>query len=290
MTGARVGILHPGEMGGAIAAALVDAGREVLWCAQGRSRATAARAEQAGAVPCPDMDQLLAESAVVISVCPPHGAESLGAEVAARGYAGVFADVNAISPERAARVAASLEAAGAEVADGGVIGPPPVEAGTTRLYLSGRAAGRVAELFGGTRLEPIELGGSMGRASAFKMAYAALSKGTAALAAISRSMAEHHGVEEELLAEWERGPLVRRPGSDAAIQRSAAVAWRWVGEMLEISETALAAGLPGEMHEGAAEVFRRWAEHRDQMGLPVSDLLARQRRPPAIRRDLTGAD
>ena len=30
---------------------------------------------------------------------------------------------------------------------------------------------------------------------------------------------------------------------------------RWVGEMHEISDTLASAGLPGEFHQGAAEVF-----------------------------------
>ena len=37
--------------------------------------------------------------------------------------------------------------------DGGIVGPPPREAGTTRLYLSGPEAAGVARLFDGTNVD-----------------------------------------------------------------------------------------------------------------------------------------
>jgi predicted dinucleotide-binding enzyme len=43
-----IGILHPGEMGAAVGAALRTAGHDVVWAAGGRSDATAERAEAAG--------------------------------------------------------------------------------------------------------------------------------------------------------------------------------------------------------------------------------------------------
>ena len=39
-----VGLLHPGEMGSAIGAALVAGGHEVIWASDGRSAATRDRA------------------------------------------------------------------------------------------------------------------------------------------------------------------------------------------------------------------------------------------------------
>ena len=54
------------------------------------------------------------------------------------GLRGVFVDANAISPATSRAVARMIEAAGASYVDGGIIGPPPVSAGSTRLYLSGR--------------------------------------------------------------------------------------------------------------------------------------------------------
>ena len=39
-----IALLHPGEMGAAIGAALVEAGKQVHWASAGRSRATRERA------------------------------------------------------------------------------------------------------------------------------------------------------------------------------------------------------------------------------------------------------
>ena len=43
-----IGLLHPGEMGAAIAAALRASGQTLLWASAGRSAATAERADGAG--------------------------------------------------------------------------------------------------------------------------------------------------------------------------------------------------------------------------------------------------
>ncbi len=40
-------------------------------------------------------------------------------------------------------------------------------------------------------------------------------------------------------------------------------AWRWVGEMEELSLAFEEAGLPGGFHAGAAELYRRLAEFKD---------------------------
>jgi hypothetical protein len=56
---------------------------------------------------------------------------------------------------------------------GGIIGPPPRRAGTTRLYLSGSDADTIAELFEGTSVDARAISRSVGAASALKMTYAA---------------------------------------------------------------------------------------------------------------------
>lgn len=45
-----IGLLHPGEMGAAVAACLTARGHGVRWVSDGRGPATAARAAQAGLV------------------------------------------------------------------------------------------------------------------------------------------------------------------------------------------------------------------------------------------------
>jgi hypothetical protein len=153
-------------------------------------------------------------------------------------------------------IRAVVEDGGARFVDGGIVGPPPERAGTTRLYLSGPDAGAVAAAFDGTCVEAPVLGTAPGTASALKMAYAAWTKGTAALLLAIGATARANGVEEALVAEWERSQpgLVQR--SAQAVDAAAHKGWRWVGEMDEIAATFAAAGEPDGFHRAAAEVFR----------------------------------
>jgi hypothetical protein len=88
------------------------------------------------------------------------------------------------------------------------------------------------------------------------MAYAAWTKGTAALLLAVRSLARSEGVEPALLEEWSLS-LPELPDRSVQAARSAAIkGWRWVGEMEEVAATFAAAGLPDGFHQAAAEVFR----------------------------------
>src|SRR5262249_54250264 len=73
---------------------------------------------------------------------------------------------------------------------------------TTRLYLSGAEAGLVAGLFSGSFVDARVLPGEVGTASAVKMAYAAWTKGTAALLLAIGELARAEGVEGALHEEW----------------------------------------------------------------------------------------
>src|SRR5206468_8612765 len=85
-------------------------------------------------------------SDVILSVCPPHAAVDLAKEVAALRFAGAFVDGNAVSPATAREIGGIVEKAGATFVDGGIIGPPPVKPGSTRFYVSGSRAERLARL------------------------------------------------------------------------------------------------------------------------------------------------
>jgi 3-hydroxyisobutyrate dehydrogenase-like beta-hydroxyacid dehydrogenase len=249
-----IGLLHPGEMGAALGARLRERGHDVLWLADGRSAATRERAAGAGLRDAGTVDALCEGSDLVLSVCPPHAALDVARAIA--GYDGVFVDANAIAPATVDAVRAVVEGGGGRFVDGGIIGPPPQRDGTTRLYLSGADAALVAGAFDRTCVEAPVLGPEPGTASALKMAYAAWTKGTAAMLLAIRATARAGGVEDALLAEWERSqPDV--PSRLAAAQDAAArKGWRWVGEMEEIAATLAAAGQPEGFHRAAAEVFR----------------------------------
>jgi 3-hydroxyisobutyrate dehydrogenase-like beta-hydroxyacid dehydrogenase len=250
-----IGVLHPGEMGAAVAACLTGRGLPVLWASAGRSPASASRAAAAGLRDAGTAAALAREAGVVVSVCPPHAALDVARSVA--GLRGVFVDANAVSPATARQVAAIVTGGGAAYVDGGIVGSPPARPGDARLYLSGPQAPQVADLFAGTPLAARVIGGEPGAASAVKLAYAAWTKGSAALLLAARALARAEGVEETLLAEWALSQPAL-PGRSAAAAGSAAVkGWRWAGEMEEIAAAMTAAGLPGGFHTAAAEIFRR---------------------------------
>ena len=133
-------------------------------------------------------------------------------------FGGLYLDANAISPATAGEVAAIVAAGGAGFADGGIIGPPPVAPGLTRLYLSGPRAGEVQALFGGTDVDA-RVVPPPGSASAVKMAYASWTKGSAALLLAARALARAEGVEPVLLEEWG----ISQPGLEQRWDGAAAV-------------------------------------------------------------------
>ena len=204
----------------------------------------------------------MATSDVVLSICPPHAAAEVAEEVAALDFRGCYVDANAVAPETARSIAATVARGGAAYVDGGIVGGPPRQAGTTRLYLAGDDAQRVAVLFAGGPLETVVLSGGVPAASALKMAFAGWTKGSAALLLAVRALAASHDVEAALLEEWQRS----LPDLDGRSERAAASGgrkgWRWVGEMDEIAASLEACGLPGGFHEAAAEVYRRLAPLR----------------------------
>jgi 3-hydroxyisobutyrate dehydrogenase-like beta-hydroxyacid dehydrogenase len=255
MTQTVIGLLHPGEMGAAVAATLRAVGHTVLWASEGRSSETATRAHGAGLEEVGTAGELARRSDVILSICPPHAAMEVARSVAA--FRGVFVDANAISPGAARAIGDAIEG---RFVDGGIIGPPPREPGATRLYLAGSEADTVAELFGGTVVDARVISKEPGAASALKMAYAAWTKGTAAMLLAIRELARAQEVEPELLTEWRLSlpELVER--SAAAARSADAKGWRWVAEMEEIASTFESVGLPDGFHRAAAEIFRRGAK------------------------------
>jgi 3-hydroxyisobutyrate dehydrogenase-like beta-hydroxyacid dehydrogenase len=196
-------------------------------------------------------------------VCPPEFAFEVARAVAATGFRGVFADVNALAPRHKIEMGLEMEAAGIRFADGGIIGLPSRVSGETTLFLSGAAAEDVAACFAGGAIAASVMGMETGRASALKILFAAYNKGSIALFTTLYAAAEHYGVGEELKGQFtHRGLSVDK--IEAQILRAAPKAWRWVAEMHEISEALEAAGLPGEFHQGAAQIYERMRELKDR--------------------------
>lgn len=244
----KVGLLFPGEMGTEIGRAV---GADVLWASEGRSEATRRRASEAGFEDAGMLDALVAASEIVLSVCPPAIAEEVAGQVAELGFGGVYVDANAVAPARMARISEGLKASGVRVVDGSIIGAKGIH-----LYLSGETGDvdRVAGLFSGDAVQAMPLPGGIGAASALKMAFGGWNKIGIALAAQAHAVGRAYGVEEALAAEGV---------SPDRLVGAGARAWRWSPEMEEVADTCAELGLPEGIARGAAELYARWAAHRD---------------------------
>jgi 3-hydroxyisobutyrate dehydrogenase-like beta-hydroxyacid dehydrogenase len=278
-----IGLLHPGEMGAALAMQLRRE-RPILWASSGRGLATVRRAEHAGLRDVATVEELAKSSDLILSVCPPHAALGVAYSVASFGFPGIYVDANAVSPQTAREIASVIEERGGHYVDGGIVGPPPRDGVPTRIYLSGSMAPAVVDLCRDTVVQARVVSGEPGSASAVKMAYAAWSKGAAALLLAIRALARAEGVEETLLDEWQESAPDLPERSRRAALSAGRKGWRFAGEMDEIASTFAAAGLPDGFHQAAAEVFRRSPELSDvdageALDRAVAALLAGDREP-----------
>jgi L-threonate 2-dehydrogenase len=263
-----VGLVGTGHMGSAVGRRLRSHGVRVVACVADRSERSRSLASDAGIDLLDDLGGVLRDAEVVLSIVPPAAARAVAHDlaVAASDLDGavldevLVVDANAIAPATAREIATTLTAAGLGAADGGIIGPPPRDGVTPRVYVSGDALAPVLRLgHHGLDVRPID--GGVGAASALKLSYAALTKGTAAIALQLLVAAERAGVTEPLLDEL-RGSL---PHHLDVLERQVpgvpAKARRWVGEMEEIEAAFRAVGLPAGTFAGVAELYRFVGTH-----------------------------
>jgi 3-hydroxyisobutyrate dehydrogenase-like beta-hydroxyacid dehydrogenase len=255
-----IAIMSPGVMGNGFGWALKSHGHDIVTCLAGRGDATRARAADTGFRDVPDLDTLVAEADLVISILPPEAAPQLADDIAAAmkstGKAPVYAECNAVSPDTSRAMARRIEAAGAVYIDGGTIGFAPGKSDVpVRIFVSGPEAELMREL-DGTGIDIRVCGEAVGDASAIKMCYAGVTKGTNTLHTAALMAAESLGVRETLEQEFEYslGPVYQR--MKANVPRLPLDAARWIGEMEEIAKTFAAAGVTPLFHDGAREIFQ----------------------------------
>lgn len=265
----NVGILHPGSMGISLAATANNSGFKPYWVPSDRSEATLKRAMEHTLLPAASLAELSAKCPRIISVCPPHAAVEVAQAVAASGFQGLYADVNAIAPAKSIEIGHFLNERGIQYVDGGIVGGPAWEPDSTWLYLSGGAASDIAEIFSKGPLETEILGEEIGKASALKMSFAAYTKGTTAMLCAIVASADQYGVRDALEKQWSRNGSSFAEQTRNRISRVTAKAWRFSGEMKEIAETLEAAGLPGGFHQASQEIYERMAAYKDAPEFPT---------------------
>ena len=257
-----VAVIAPGAMGAAVGKRLVDNGVKVLTSLAGRSRETQARAKAAGMVPAADEE--IARADFILSILPPGDALALAEHFApalmASNAKPVYVDCNAINPKTVERVAAAIAPTECQFVDAGIIGQPPKpgDAGP-RIYASGAAAPRFAALrdFG---LDIRVLAGAPSAASALKMSYAGITKGTQAIGAAMMLAATRAGSADDLFAELQLSQKEMFGWLKRQLSMMPPKAYRWVAEMQEIAGFVGDDPAARELYEGAAEFYERFAE------------------------------
>jgi len=264
MTTDTIAVLMPGDMGHAVGRALLAHGHAVVTCLAGRGQRSRRLAAEAGIGEAADLDGLMSQADLVLSILPPEAAAGLAREVAAAmtrsGKTPPFADFNAIAPETSRAIGETIRAAGAAFIDGGIVGLAPGKNNRpARIYVSGPEVGILAELDGGgISIRPC--GPEIGHASAVKMCYAAITKGTNTLHTATLIAAEALGVGEVLRGELADSAAATYRHMQAKVPRLPADAARWIGEMEEIAITFEAAGVTPHFHQGARDTFKLLAD------------------------------
>ncbi|MSQ05652.1 MAG: NAD(P)-dependent oxidoreductase [Dehalococcoidia bacterium] len=255
-----VAILSPGDMGHAVAQLLREHELRVVTCLAGRSARTRALSNKAGVADLPSMAELVRQSDVVLSITTSEAAPGVCQEVAdamqATGRSLLFAECNAIAPQKVRAMEPVITQAGGRFVDASIIGSPPRGGRSPRFYASGPRAEELEGLkeFG---LDVRNLGPDIGQASAIKMCYAAMTKGSAALYTELLMAAQMLKLWEPLIAEFQSG---RRSGPyefmEGWIPGVPAKARRWVSEMQEIEATFDYLGMTPRLFQGVADMYR----------------------------------
>ncbi len=287
----KVGLMSPGDMGQALAIQIMAKGLNVYTALEHRSERTRALAREAGLTDVGTLARLVTECDVVLSVINPGAALDFAREVASAlrvtGSHTLVVDCNAIAPDTVREIADVIEGAGGRFLDAGIIGPPPRGKAKTNLYVSGPSAADLEQLAGPQLIVHV-ISDRIADASALKMCYGALNKGTQALwldVLIAAQRLGVAGILEQQLRQSQAGLY------DWALSQFPILppkAYRWVPEMVEISKTLSAAGITPKMFQGAADVYlfvagtalgKETPENRDKArnGEDVVRLLAQER-------------
>ena len=243
------------ENGGRVVSTLEDRSRETI------ERAKAAGVEEMAAA------QMADEADIILSIVPPAVAPETSRQflplIAKSVRKPTFIDGNAIAPQTFAKMAEEYRGFGLKIGDASIIGLPPKEGYTPRIYMSGDVQAETDTLTAlGMEIRLISDHG--GDASAVKMAYAGITKGFQAVGLSMMLGAKRAGAAEAFLAELED----TQPQFYAWFQKMLPVvcrkAYRWDDEMREIAKFLEPEQGAADMLNGAADLYRHVAQDNAQ--------------------------
>ena len=192
-----------GAMSLGVADAIIRHGGRAVTTVQGRSSTTRKRAEASGVTIVDSLEDVFAESDMVLSICPLDVAREILDRFEAWGRSTTnrptFVEANGMPPEPIVKHLASLASLGFRVVDAGLVGLPPHDDRRPTLLVSGPDTSMVDPLHG-IAFEVLHVGEAFGRASILKMLHALFSKGLNANLLHLMLVAEDLAVREDLMA------------------------------------------------------------------------------------------
>jgi len=254
-----VAILSPGDMGHAVGQLLREHELKVVTCLTGRSQRTKDLAELAGIADVPDLNDMVAQSQIILSISVSEMVPSICQQVAdaikATNANVLFAECNAISPQLSRQMEPIITAAGGRYIDASIVGGPPLNGSSPRFYASGDNTAEFEGLanFG---LDVRTAGTEVGQASGIKMCYAAMTKGSSALYSELLMAAEMMGLSDFVKAEFQSSQPAVLQRMERGLPGVPAKARRWVSEMEEIKDTFEHLGLTPHLFQGVADMYR----------------------------------
>ncbi|HYR80568.1 MAG TPA: DUF1932 domain-containing protein [Candidatus Dormibacteraeota bacterium] len=275
-----IAIVGAGEMGAAVGRRLRESGARAITTLKGRGAASVERVRDAMLEVIDDDDQLVAESAIILSIVPPGEAmvvaERFRSPLMRAAVKPIFVDCNAVSPATVRRIADSLAQTGCGFIDAGIIGGPPRPGGKgtgPRFYASGEHAHELTRVraFG---LDVGVVDGGIGAASALKMSYAGLTKGLIAVGATMFGAASRAGLAPALREELARSQPQLLAMLSAMIPAMHSKAYRWVSEMEQIAEFVGGNATGGAIYLGAARLYEQLAADFEQGGEIAESIVA----------------
>jgi 3-hydroxyisobutyrate dehydrogenase-like beta-hydroxyacid dehydrogenase len=257
-----IGVIAMGEMGSGVARRLHERGATVITQLTGRSAASAARAERAGAHPVATDEEFARQADFILSIVPPGDAVALAQRLAPAlkraGRKTVYVDCNAVSPQTAERIGEALRDTGCIYVDAGIIGPPPGPNSRTIFYASGPGA-KEFERLSERGLSIRVMDGPNGAASAMKLSYAGITKGCTAIGSAMMLGSMRGGTADALLQELSESQPMLLNWMRSFVSRMPPKAYRWVAEMEEIAQFQADDPAARDMYLGIARFYEQIA-------------------------------
>jgi 3-hydroxyisobutyrate dehydrogenase-like beta-hydroxyacid dehydrogenase len=260
----RTAFLGFGEVASVFSAALRAKGAEVaaydVLIDRAEGRELLKRRGEAEGVAFGTLAEVVAGAHYVLSIVTTDQAEGAARACAAYLIPGqVYVDLNATAPSVKRAVEGVVRSAGADFAEGAILGAVGVTGAATRILIGGPSGRETAEALGDLGLNTAFYSPEVGKAAMFKMLRSVFSKGLEALVLELLIAGRRAGLEEDLWRDV-TDLLARNPFEQVAanwVRTHALAHERRYHEMVQVAEVLREIGLEPIMTEGTRALFER---------------------------------